>query len=72
MHKQYQSIIDTLSGRPFDAKSKIVSYLLELCQGHGCCSTMESKAENWLNNKYYHFSFCATEEDLIDYTSVDA
>ena len=61
--EHYQSIVKSLS----DAKLKIVSHLLKLCRDHGCRNTMESKVDNWLNNKYYYLSFRSAEEDLIDY-----
>ena len=61
VESQYRSGRDTLYHRLSNARSEIVSNLLEMCRGYGNHSTMESKVNDWLSNYY------SAEQNLITY-----
>ena len=61
VQKQYRSNRDTIYYQSSNARSQIISHLLEMCRGYGSHSTMENRVDSWLNNYY------SAEENLIDY-----
>ena len=58
---QYDTACSTRYSHVSDARSKIISNLLEICRGYGYYSTMETKVDRCLNNNYL------AEGELIDY-----
>ena len=63
VQKQYQSNTNTIYHQSSDARSQIISHLLEMCRGYGSRGTMEDKVDSWLNNYY------SAEGNLINYIS---
>ena len=61
--RQYRSNTDNFYHQPSNARSQIISHLLEMCRGYGSRSTMEDKVNRWLDNYY------SAEGNLIDYIS---
>ena len=61
VQKPYRSNSDTFYYQPSNARSQIISNLLEMCRGYSSHSTMENRVDSWLNNNY------SAEQNLIDY-----
>ena len=63
VQRQYRSNTDNFYHQPSNARSQIISHLLEMCRGYGSRSTMEDKVNRWLDNYY------SAEGNLIGYIS---